>query len=184
MKIKVNNFKYTILSFNCLIISFLFLTSCGSKNKLKHKVDTKTDSTAIVKSVITSTITEKLDTNIVIKKDSLKRIITVNQLNKGDTIKTHENNITIETYEDPKTKNITEKIVTDPKLVHAFIDKETKSAETINADVHVKKDITEKDITVERSGLSWKVWAVIIFFVLLLLVLLYLYLRKKFPILP
>lgn len=174
---------------NLLIITILVgFTACGTVNKLKHKSDVKTDSTSIVKTVTTITTTEKLDTNIAVPKDSLKRTITEQQLEKGDTITTHENGITIKTFEDPKTKSITEKVITDPKSVHAFMDKKTVSVIKTSTDTEVKKEIKQSDKSIERTGFRLGFWGWFWIILILLLIIAYCifrkYIKTAFPFLP
>lgn len=164
----------------------LFLFSCGTVNKLKHKTEVKTDSLAVTKSVTSTTITERADTSFKIKADSITNQISQIQLDNGDTNKIETNDFKIETFKDKKTNTIHQKFVAKPKEVTLKFDKKTVQNKKEDSKIEVKKDNKEKEVTVKREGFSlgWKGWIAVSFSLLFLLVLLYIRLRKKYPFLP
>jgi len=167
------------------ILAMIFIslmTSCGTVKKLKHKSEIKSDSTDLTKTVLTQTVTERIDTTIEVKSDSLKQENSLSELLKGDTITEENDNLILKTYEDTVKKTVHTKAISKPKKVHVYQDKKTVTNLKQNKDVEVKKDIKESEKTVERTGIKWY-WYVV-FILLIILIITYIILRKYYKFLP
>lgn len=188
----MKNWKANLIALLAVILCCVFiqfLTSCGSIHKLKNRSKSKVDSTIVIKTnTITSetlTTTEKVDTSIVGKKDSLTVKTDLSKLEKGDTNKVNSGTIEVDTYFDKKENKIITSIKTTPPATHFFIDKkstiiknehkiENKKTELKKQESHSNKQVDKKS-----NGFGIALGIMTPIYIILFLILLYFIFRKK-----
>lgn len=156
------------------------LNSCGvfkkniSKTKNKEQTVTETKTAQTFTSAATRTITETVQTDIEVKKDSLTTTGGQDELDAGAVIKSENANLVIETWKDPKTKKIISRATRKQLIIPVSVNK--KTIEAINQGATFtqdKKAATKKSSESKNVNTSARtgVGVYIIWFLLILLAL-------------
>lgn len=157
-----------------LLAAFTFI-SCGARKTRKteykeNKTETSRDTTAIVSETKTTTV---IDTTITVKGEEAKASKPLEDLKRGDTLKTETNRHSTKTYYDKKTKSV----VTDTKVkdevipLKARVYKENKTTTNKGTNKTSSTEIlaSQKD-TERKTDFYNTVTKIIIIFVIALIV--------------
>lgn len=185
------NFKhdgkfYALVALVIIVFSTLF-SSCGTFDKLKNKNKEKTNTKTETETVTTQTLTEEVDTSVVVKGFSLTAINDIDPILKGDTAVTETDNVIIKTNFDQKTKKIKTVVIFKDRLVPVKFNR----TRYINSFSKVKEHIRSlsKSLVVEKhreSAMNWFWYGVLTgIIIIILLIVVYKFLKRTyFPWLP
>jgi hypothetical protein len=141
---------------NVIIIIFLVLFSSCKVFKNFHKEKTKQTTLTYTKTITTTTVTERIDTAIVIKSDTVRAQGRLDSLLTGHDIKdSSAAGVTIIHY-DTVFKKIYIKSIAAAKTVTVYINKTTTEKKEVDQKTKTKTETFKKDKVVERSaGFNW-----------------------------
>ena len=152
----------------------VFLTGCGSLERWKERRKSKEETTTT--SVTNITVTEKIDTTVQIRKDSVVAVRPLDDLIKGKPIHATDGTNTVKVTYDPTSGNVRAVGITEAHEVPVIMERTTNS-ENKTDEVAIKKEAIKTEHT-ERgsSGFQWGFMVAIL--AIILLVALYLVYRR------
>jgi preprotein translocase subunit SecG len=144
-----------------LIILFLlatFLTGCGAMRRQKETNENQ--NTSITTSATTTTIQEKVDTSVLIKRDSVVAVRPLDDLLNGKPIKATDGKNTVRVTYDKKSGDIRAVGTTEAHSVPVVVDRITTSDNKTKKDVAIKT----KEVVVDekRAGNNNFLWGIIV----------------------
>lgn len=177
---------YALVILIIIVFSVLF-SSCGTFDKLKNRKKEKTETKTETETVTSQTLTEQVDTSVVVKGFSLTAITDIDPILKGDTAVTETPEVIIKTNYDRKTNKIKTVVVFKDRLVPIKFNR----TRFINSFSKVKEQISTllKTYSVEKhreSGMNlfWYGFFTGIILIILLIVVYKFLKRTYFPFLP
>lgn len=161
------------------ILLISILTSCSISKKINKNKSSK-DSSFVDKSKIKIKETEKVDTTVFTKPDTLKGEFilddTTTQVIESEGIK-------IEVKINKNGKKGSVKTISKPKEIHVNVDKTTITEKDNNIKATSQEKVKTKDLDKEtKFALTW--WIYLIILLIALLIIFYKKIKKYLPILP
>lgn len=155
-----------------LLTVTLLLASCGTMERWKERRKTKEETTTT--SVTNTTVVEKIDTTVSIKKDSVVAVRPLDDLIKGKPIEATDGGNTVKVSYDPTTGNVRAVGITEAREVPVFMERTTNSDNRTDV-AEKKKEFTSTDHKERKnSGYAWGiVTALVAVLIIIVLILIY-----------
>lgn len=167
--------KKTIL----LIAATTLLSSCGTFKRIMHKEETTSSVSSTVQAVETKTVTERVDTVVHTKPDSVHAAKSLKDIAKGDTLHAETDKTVVDVYYDPTTGKLHANAKSKPQIVPITFERTTVSDTKTNKVEVSEQSRKVRDVDKERkSGSSGYLWGIItILALIIVLYILYRYIK-------
>lgn len=150
----------------CLAIT---LASCGTIRKHTNKQESSSQTTQQVDTKTTTTIREKVDTNVTVSGATSSLSAPIDQVLSGDTIRAKQGAATLSLHFDRQTRELIAEAKVEPISVPVRIDRETTINQVQESSTQQEVTNKAKQVSTEREAFPW--WLVALCGALLLVLL-------------
>lgn len=153
-----------------LLLVAIFVSSCGTMKK--HHEEHTTSATETTKNDIAKTVTEKVDTTVTIKRDSVVAVRPIDDLLHGKPIQATDGGSTVRVTYDSISGNVRAVGITEEREVPITIDKTTVETDKTTSVAKSNEAIVQE--SKERKGANFEWSLILILFIIIAVIALYL----------